>query len=83
VVQISPKDADARGIQHGNLVQVTSERGCIQVKTDVTDRLPGGVVHLYHGWRDADANALTDGQDLDPISGYPPFKSGLCEVSRV
>ena len=55
----------------------------IQVKADVTDRLPGGVIHLYHGWRDADANALTDGQDLDPISGYPPFKSGLCEVSRV
>jgi len=83
VVQISPADASARGIDHGDQVQVSSLRGSIKVKADVTDRLPTGVVHMYHSWAEADVNRLTDDQAIDPISGYPPFKSGLCEVERV
>ena len=82
-VQISPADAAVRSIAPGDAVSVESSRGRIQMWADVTDRMKPGVVHLYHGWREANVNELTDDEGLDPISGYPPFKSGLCEVSRL
>ncbi len=81
VVQISPKDAEVRHITRDMPVRVTTTRGQIRVKAEITDRLPPGVIHLFHGWLEADANELTADEGLDPISGYPPFKSGLCEVS--
>lgn len=83
VVQISPTDAEARHIIPGMPVRVTTSRGQIRVKAEITDRLPTGVVHIFHGWWEADANELTDDQALDPISGYPPFKSALCEVTAL
>jgi anaerobic selenocysteine-containing dehydrogenase len=80
LVQVSPADAAARGIAPGDAVVIESKRGRIQVRADVTDRMKPGVVHMYHGWQEANVNQLTDDQGLDPISGYPPFKSGLCEL---
>jgi len=46
----------------------------------VTDRIKPGVAHCAHGWNHANINELTDDGALDPISGFPPFKSLLCEV---
>jgi len=28
-------------------------------------------------------NSLIDDKHLDPISGFPPFKSQLCQVSKI
>jgi hypothetical protein len=39
-------------------------------------------VHCTHGRNDANVNELTDDRHLDPISGFPPFKSLLCQVER-
>jgi hypothetical protein len=40
-----------------------------------------GVVSMYHDDPDASVNLLIEPDYLDPISGYPGFKSLLCEVS--
>jgi hypothetical protein len=37
---------------------------------------------MYHGFPSADANELIDPEYRDPISGYPGYKSLLCEVSK-
>jgi hypothetical protein len=47
----------------------------------LTDELPPGVVHAVHGWQIANVNELVPDAGLDPISGFPPFCSGLCEVA--
>jgi anaerobic selenocysteine-containing dehydrogenase len=80
IVQISIEDATARLIRTGDRVVIESRRGRIEVEADVTDRVQPGVVHAYHGWAEANVNELTDHRALDPISGYPPFKSSLCEI---
>ncbi len=49
----------------------------------VTDRIKPGVAHCQHGWNHANVNELTDDRNLDPISGFPAFKSLLCEVERL
>lgn len=81
-VQIHPDDAAARGINTGDHVEIRSQRGAVQFRAEVTDIMKRGVVHCFHGWNTANINELTDGQALDPISGFPPFKSLLCEIHK-
>lgn len=80
LVEIHPDDARARGIVDQDPVMVRSPRGAVRFVARVTDRIKPGVVHCTHGWNSANINELTDDRHLDPISGFPPFKSSLCEV---
>ena len=79
--QIHPVDAELRGITEGMDVTVRTPRGAVVFSAEVTDAVKPGVVHCFHGWSKADINRLTDDRHPDPISGFPPFKSGLCEVA--
>jgi hypothetical protein len=45
--------------------------------------VPPGVVNMYHDYPEASVNLLIEPDYLDPISGYPGFKSLLCEVTRL
>jgi hypothetical protein len=41
------------------------------------------VVSAPHQWPgEANVNSLVDDKSLDPISGFPPLKSQLCQVSK-
>jgi len=81
LLEIHPDDAGSRGIQSGDAVHVTSPRGTVTVKAYVTENILPGVVQLPHHWEDeANANNLSDDVNLDPISGFPAFKSQLCQV---
>jgi anaerobic selenocysteine-containing dehydrogenase len=82
-LQMSPADAVARGIEDGDEIRLTSPLGEITLEASVTDIMPPGVVSAPHGWADADVNLLIPDSGLDPISGFPPFKSSLCQVYRV
>ena len=84
LLEIHPDDAERRGIESGDMVAVSSPRGVVKVKTRVTDIILPGVVHLPHHWPDeANANILCDDGNLDPISGFPAFKSQLCQVIKI
>lgn len=83
LVDINPTDATPRGIQSGDTVTISSPRGSIKMKANVTDTILPGVVSTPHHWPDeANVNRLIDDKNLDPISGFPPFKSQLCQVSK-
>jgi anaerobic selenocysteine-containing dehydrogenase len=83
LVDINPADAQPRGIKSGDAVTVSSPRGSIKMKANVTDTILAGVVSIPHHWPgEANVNLLTDDKNLDPISGFPPFKSQLCQVSK-
>jgi Uncharacterized anaerobic dehydrogenase len=61
---------------------VESPRGSVTFRAWVTDVVAPGVVHAFHGWAEANVNELTNHATLDSISGFPPFKSSLCQVRR-
>lgn len=82
-LEVNPADASLRGIATGEQVVLSTLRGRIVVRAEVTDVVPPGVVQMGHGWPQADVNLLTDGVQVDPISGFPAFKSLLCQVSRM
>lgn len=83
MVDINPKDAGTRGISPDAWVMLVTKRGSIRVRANLTELVPPGVVSMYHAFPSADVNELIDPDYRDPISGYPGFKSLLCEVKPV
>ncbi|MBT3284970.1 molybdopterin-dependent oxidoreductase [Candidatus Bathyarchaeota archaeon] len=84
LLEINPEDAKLRSINDGDKVSVTSPRGEVIITAMVTPTMMKGVVQMPHHWPDkANANNLSDDKYLDPISGFPAFKSQLCQVTKI
>ena len=81
-VEINSEDALDRGICDGNWVEITSPLGEVSMLASVADTIAPGIVHAVHGWAGHDINELIPDEGLDPISGFPSFKSSLCEVRK-
>ena len=83
LADINPADATSRGIKTGDTLKISSPRATITMKANVTDTILEGVVSVPHHWPDeANVNALVDDKNLDPISGFLPCKSFLCQVTK-
>ena len=41
-----------------------------------------GAVNVYHGAENKDINLLVDDTYLDPISGFPGYKSYCCRLEK-
>jgi formate dehydrogenase major subunit len=81
-VQISPKDAGKLEINHGELVRVSSKRGSVITRANVTERVKKGAVYMTYQWWIGAANELTIGE-LDPISKTPEYKYCACKVEKL
>jgi anaerobic selenocysteine-containing dehydrogenase len=81
-VDINPVDAKARNLSTGDRVVLATPRNRVTVKANVTEVVPPGVVSIYHAWPEIELNSLIDPDYLDPISGFPGFKSMLCEINK-
>ncbi|MFH1491376.1 MAG: molybdopterin dinucleotide binding domain-containing protein, partial [Pseudomonadota bacterium] len=79
---INPVDASKRGISAGDEILLMTPRSSIKVKANLTEIVPPGVVSMYHAYPTADVNLLIAPDYRDPISGFPGFKSLLCEVKK-
>ncbi|MEE4354398.1 MAG: molybdopterin-dependent oxidoreductase [Desulfatiglans sp.] len=84
-VEINHETAGRLNIRDGERVAIKSPRGSIQMTARVTDDIHPKVVSIPHGWEQANANLLTQSRPdvRDPISGYPPLRTGLCSVNRI
>jgi anaerobic selenocysteine-containing dehydrogenase len=82
MVDINPVDAAARSISQEDWVSLATPRGSIRVRANLTEMVSPGVVNMYHGYPEASVNLLIEPDYLDPISGYPGFKSLLCQVAK-
>ena len=65
------------------IVLVESERGKLEIRANLTEGIMPKVIHIPHGWVEADCNLLTDHKKRDPISGFPGLKSSLCRVRKI
>lgn len=80
---LNPGDGARLGVRQGDRICIATPNGAIEVKANLTEMVQPGVIHMYHGHAAADANSLLDKDNLDPLSGYPGFKSALCRVEKV
>jgi cysteine desulfurase NifS len=92
LVEINTLDAKARTITSGDLVEVYTARGKVLFRAKVTADIVQGAVECNMGggtavgpkaWQEWNVNELADLQNYDEISGFPVYKSLLCEVSKV
>ncbi|MDE3105929.1 MAG: molybdopterin-dependent oxidoreductase [Acidobacteriota bacterium] len=88
VLEISAEDAAARGIQHGDPVEVWNSRGRIVLRAAVTSTVGAGVVaatldrNRTVGPATGNVNALTS-ERLTDLGAGATFYSTLVEVRRV
>jgi molybdopterin guanine dinucleotide-containing S/N-oxide reductase-like protein len=45
--RLHPRDANPRGIKHGDIIKLFNDRGAVLGIADVTERVKPGVVHMY------------------------------------
>jgi cysteine desulfurase NifS len=91
-VMINLNDAEARGIHSGDRVMIKNPRGSVVMRAIVTEDIVEGAIDANHAgggpvgpnaWQESNINELTDLDNYDPISGFPVYKSLLCDVVRV
>ncbi len=77
LVEINPADAEKLGISEGQLVKVTSRRGTIEAKAQITQKSTPGTIFMNFHFAEAAVNILTN-PALDPIGKIPEYK--VCAV---
>ncbi len=91
-VELNRGDAGRRGIASGDLVEVRTLRGAVPFRARVTDDLVAGAIECSMGgggpvgppaWRERNVNELTALGQYDEVSGFPVYKSLLCEVTKL
>jgi anaerobic selenocysteine-containing dehydrogenase len=90
-VQMNPEDAKARRISTGDVIVIKTPRGSVSMRAFVSDIIMPGFVYAPVGgggplgpkeWQEANINELTDDRQHDPISGFPVYKTLLCQVKK-
>lgn len=91
VVEINEHDAKKRRIKMGDRVVIKTARDAITMRAFVSDKIMAGFVYAPVGgggplgtpeWQDANVNCLTDITQYDEISGFPVYKTLLCDVKK-
>lgn len=81
LVEIAPEDARKLELQSGEMVRVSSRRGSIQAKLQISRTAVSGTVFIPFHFAEAAANVLTN-PETDPDAGIPEFKSCAVRVSK-
>lgn len=76
------EDCRRLGLAEGDRIVISTPRGSVTVLVHPTASVPAGLVNLYHGYPEADANSLLDQDHLDPYSGFPAYRSTRCAVRK-
>ena len=77
LVEINPIDADQLGIAEAQRVKVTSRRGAVEAKAQITPKSPQGTIFMNFHFANSPVNMLTNSA-LDPIGKIPEYK--FCAV---
>ncbi len=79
---IHPEDAQPLNIAQDDDIKISTPKGSVCVKANLTLLARKGVVHLYHAFPGVEVNSLFEADYLDPISGFPGFKALLCKIEK-
>jgi predicted molibdopterin-dependent oxidoreductase YjgC len=76
-VEIHPEDAQRIGLRDGEMARVSSRRGSVTARAEVTERTQPGLVFMTFHFPESAANVLTIAA-LDPVAKIPEYK--VCAV---
>jgi len=82
MAMLNPADAAGLRVCTGDRVRVTSRRGTLVTRVEVTDRVPAGMIWMsFHYW-EAPTNVLTVNA-FDPISKTGEYKVAAVKLEKV
>jgi len=81
-LEINPADAESLGIKAGDAIRVSSRRGNVVTKANVTTRVQAGTTFITFHFTETPGNLLTNSA-LDPISKTPEYKVCAVKVEKV
>jgi assimilatory nitrate reductase catalytic subunit len=81
--EIHPSTARQCGLSEGEVGEIRTKTGKIQLKAHLTDNIRPDTIHIPQGWEEACANEITPSDDTDPVSGFPNLKSLRCSVCKI
>lgn len=81
-LEINPVDAEKLGIDEGDEICVSSRRGSLVTKAQVTLRVPPGLTFITFHFSESPGNILTNSA-TDPITGTPEFKVCAIKVEKI
>ncbi len=88
---LKPVDAQQRGLNNGDMAEIFNDRGRIQIKVKVTERVLPGVIAVPQGaWRTLNNDGLDIGGCINtltshvpsPLAKGTPQHTNLVEVKR-
>jgi predicted molibdopterin-dependent oxidoreductase YjgC len=82
MTDLNPEDGARMQIAHGDYVRVTSRRGTLVSRVQLTKRVKPGMIFMPLHFEEAAANLLTN-PVLDPVSKTPEYKVCAVRVERV
>jgi formate dehydrogenase alpha subunit len=82
MILINPLDAEKMGLADGDLVEVKSRRGKIQVRVQLSRRSQPGVASLSFHFAECPTNLLTSNA-LDPMAKTPETKVCAIRIDKV
>ncbi|HLN44752.1 MAG TPA: formate dehydrogenase subunit alpha [Candidatus Sulfotelmatobacter sp.] len=81
-IEINPDDATKLGVRKNQMVKVSSRRGEITLRSEVSSIVPRGVVFIPFHFVEAPANKLTISA-FDPIAKIPDYKVCAVKIEKV
>jgi formate dehydrogenase alpha subunit len=77
LAEVNPVDAERMGIKQGDTLRLTSRRGSVTIKAEITERSQPGTVFTTYNYAETPVNFLTL-DALDRLSRTPEYK--LCAI---
>jgi formate dehydrogenase alpha subunit len=81
-LEINCADAERFGIGDGDQVRVISRRGAMEIRAQISDVVPPGIVFSSFHFTETPVNRLTNPK-LDPISKIPELKICAVKVEKI
>ncbi len=81
VMELHPQDAEELDVKEGDVVEISSRRGSITSKVQLTERVGKGMVFMPFHFAESAANMLTNAA-LDPIAKIPEYKVCAVKVTK-
>lgn len=82
LVEVHPEDAMALQMEDGEEVILKTPVGSMELTFSVNSSTLKGTVNVYHGAGQKDINLILDDNYIDPVSGFPGYKSYCCKLEK-
>lgn len=80
---VHPRRAAELGLADGDWARISSPRGSIEMRVEVTPILREDWIYVPGGWADANYNYLGIDDDLDPISSQANYTACLGKIEKI